>query len=167
MAFERLIEIADDLLNLEVATMTSSEGISLEPEVTPEEEAQLTAGVETLKTARQSLTQAISDAGGDSTPAVKAAKKELKSATQALVALQDSIGIFDPRNTFARILAKLGKTPKVELVAYSRFEIEGDSVSYISRDDANQDLVASHGKLVEASQQSRKALFEFVKDIVG
>jgi hypothetical protein len=57
---------------------------------------------------------------------------------------------------------------KLQLVAYSRFEIDSDA-SNIVRSDLTADdkvLLEAHTELVKAAQESRKAIFDFAKSLV-
>ena len=160
--FQRLINVAKDVTTLEVATTTSTAGVTLVPDLSEEQKTQ-------LETARQNLLQkrtALSQVQSSDEAAYQAAKAAVQDADTQLSDLQDAFGAFDPSNTFARILAQLGNSSAVNLVAYSRFELDGDAVNYISNDDAYQSLVKSHADLVASSQASRTALFNFVKDVV-
>jgi hypothetical protein len=49
-----------------------------------------------------------------------------------------------------------------ELVAYTRFELDGDAVNFISGDTANAPLIDKHTLLVTSALATRKALFESI-----
>jgi len=51
-----------------------------------------------------------------------------------------------------------------DLVGYSRFEIEGDTINYLNSDlgEGKKYLTDNHNTLVEGAQRTRKDLFEFV-----
>ena len=51
-----------------------------------------------------------------------------------------------------------------DLVGYSRFEIEGDTLNYLNSDlgDGKKYLTENHNTLVEGAQRTRKDFFEFV-----
>jgi len=48
------------------------------------------------------------------------------------------------------------------LVGYSRFELDGDSVNFVSQDESLADLVEEHKVMVSAAQEARKTLFDSV-----
>lgn len=55
------------------------------------------------------------------------------------------------------------------LVAYSKFELDGDSMNYTnsSLGEDKKYLLEAHSTLVEGSQKSRKDFFEFILKAVG
>ncbi|MEO1052181.1 MAG: hypothetical protein AAFX87_16230 [Bacteroidota bacterium] len=55
-----------------------------------------------------------------------------------------------------------------ELVGYSRFELEGDTINYINSDlgEDKTYLVEGHNALVEGAQTSRKDFFDFVRKVL-
>lgn len=48
------------------------------------------------------------------------------------------------------------------LVGYSRFELDGDSVNFINQDEGFASLVEEHKVMVSAAQEARKTFFEAV-----
>jgi hypothetical protein len=48
------------------------------------------------------------------------------------------------------------------LVGYSRFELDGDSVNFVSQDESLASLVEEHKVMVSAAQEARKTLFDSV-----
>ena len=54
------------------------------------------------------------------------------------------------------------------LVAYSRFEIEGDAMNYTNSDlgEEKKYLLDAHNSMVEGAQKSRKDFFEFVHKVI-
>jgi hypothetical protein len=62
---------------------------------------------------------------------------------------------------------KAALNTQLQLVAYSRFEIDSDA-SNIVRSNLTADdkvLLEAHTELVKAAQESRKAIFEFAKSL--
>lgn len=57
---------------------------------------------------------------------------------------------------------------KLELLAYSRFEIDADVASIVKSNLSaqDQDLLAAHNELVKTAQEARKSMLEFVKDLI-
>lgn len=70
------------------------------------------------------------------------------------------------KDVFKKI--KAGLTTST-LVGYSRFEVEGDAMSYINSDlgDNKKYLIDGHNSMVEGAQKSRKDFFEFVLKVLG
>ena len=54
-----------------------------------------------------------------------------------------------------------------ELVGYSRFEFEGDSINYVNNDPEVANLVDQHNNMVIAAQTSRQEFFDTVLRILG
>ena len=54
------------------------------------------------------------------------------------------------------------------LVAYSRFEVEGDAMNYTNSDlgEPKKYLIEAHNSMVDGAQKSRKDFFEFVLKVV-
>lgn len=55
------------------------------------------------------------------------------------------------------------------LVAYSRFEVEGDAMNYTNSDlgEGKKYLLEGHNSMVEGAQKSRKDFFEFVLKVIN
>ncbi len=166
-----LKDVVEDLVTLEVATLTnpSDKPIPLKRGLSDAEKAQLETAEAALTTAREELIKQIEtseDPADDKKrrKEIRAAKKVVKERKKSLEELKDALGIFDPKDIFSHIR---GRLTSAELVAYSRFELEGDSVSYVNNKQALQGIVASHKELVTASQQARKTLFETVGKFVS
>ena len=153
--FVKLKAAVKDVATLEVATLTSDTGLSLEHDMTDDQKTQLAdarTAVATTKTAYET----------NATPANKTA---LTQALDTLSDVEKSIGLYDPTNIFSRIQVALGTSSSVELVAYTRFELDGDSVNYINRE--NESLVGTHTQLVATARESRAALFNTVKSVIS
>ncbi|MGH1386407.1 hypothetical protein [Kordia sp.] len=54
------------------------------------------------------------------------------------------------------------------LVAYSRFEVDGDAMNYTNSDlgEGKKYLLDAHNGMVEGAQKSRKDFFEFVLKVI-
>jgi hypothetical protein len=76
-------------------------------------------------------------------------------------------------DTDAFKIKSLLRTPKaalnteLQLVAYSRFEIDSDASNIVRSNLTEEDkvLLEAHTELVKAAQESRKAIFEFAKSL--
>jgi hypothetical protein len=59
---------------------------------------------------------------------------------------------------------------QADLVAYTRFDLGGDAVSYVSKSEEVTALADTHALMVESALETRKALFntiiQIVKDLV-
>lgn len=57
---------------------------------------------------------------------------------------------------------------KLELLAYSRFEIDADVASIVKSNLTAQDqeLLTAHNELVKTAQEARKSMLGFVKDLI-
>ncbi len=59
---------------------------------------------------------------------------------------------------------------QANLVAYTRFDLSGDAVSYVSKNEEVAALADKHALMVESALETRKALFntiiQVVKDLV-
>lgn len=161
---EFLKDAAEDLLALEVATLTNPTDapIPLKRELSDDEQAKLTAAEQTVITKRAALVQLVSDDAGR--PEIRAARQALRDAKKAVSELKEALGVYNPKDIFSAIQSNL---TAAELVAYSRFEIEGDSVNFVNNKESLQDIAASHKDMVAASQEARKALFDTVKKFFG
>jgi hypothetical protein len=64
--------------------------------------------------------------------------------------------------------SKATLTTELQLVAYSRFEIDSDAANIVRSNLTEEDkvLLAAHTELVKAAQESRKAIFEFAKSLL-
>ncbi|TDF38217.1 hypothetical protein EYS14_11015 [Alteromonadaceae bacterium M269] len=162
MAFDRLKQIAEDLITLEVTTLTSVNNTPISLVADDIDDTPLVAAKNELSAAK---TQLVADIQAGDSATIKASKQKVKDAEGKIRDLEKALGVYDPKDIFSRIQGQLGTNENIQLVAYSRFEIEGDSVNYVNNNDALKGLVSSHGELVAASQESRKALFEFVRNL--
>ncbi len=163
-ALKFLKDAAEDLLALEVATLTNPTDapIPLKRELTDDEKAKLAAAEQAVTTKRAALVQLVSDEAGR--PQVREARKALRDAKKAVSELKDALGVYNPKDIFSAIQSNL---TAAELVAYSRFEIEGDSVNFVNNKESLKDIAASHKDMVAASQEARKALFDTVAKVFG
>jgi hypothetical protein len=59
---------------------------------------------------------------------------------------------------------------QADLVAYTRFDLGGDAVSYVSKSEEVTDLADKHALMVESALETRKTLFntiiQVIKDLV-
>ncbi len=157
-----LKDTVEDLVTLEVATLTNptDEKIPLKKELKDAEDAKLKAAEKDVSDARNKLITKITAADSDSKRKdIRNAKKVVKEKQKVLNELKDALGVFDPKDIFSHIRANL---TEAELVAYSRFELEGDSVNFINNKESLQGIAAAHKEMVGASQEARKALFDTV-----
>jgi len=67
------------------------------------------------------------------------------------------------QQVFEKIRTKLSGA---NLVAYTKYELDGDSINFISQKDELSDLVKEHSELVKSSLETRKALFGSVYAVV-
>lgn len=67
------------------------------------------------------------------------------------------------KDVFTKIRAKLSEA---ELVAYTKFEMDGDSVNFITQKNDLAVLVSKHSELVNSSLETRKALFTSIYNVV-
>lgn len=158
-----LKDVVEDLLALEVATLTNPTNtpIPLKRPLTDGQQTELTKAETNVSTKRDALVVLISS--GADRKDIRAARKALRVAKKGLDELKDALGVYNPKDIFSAIQ---GNLTEAELVAYSRFEIEGDSVNFVNNKESLKDIVASHKDMVAASQEARKALFNTVKDLV-
>lgn len=72
----------------------------------------------------------------------------------------------EQKNVFEQIRSNLTTST---LVAYSRYEVEGDAMNYTNADlgEDKKYLLDAHNAMVIGAQQSRKDFFEFVLDVVN
>lgn len=182
MSFKSLIlEVTEDLSSLEVATLTTRTGpLDLSVEISPDEEKKIEDAEERVKNARMELLEVLDtdelvsvtdteDAldTGEEEPLTKKQRKKkirnrkrsLREAQKQLDETKKAIGIYSPKDLFSKIRSKL---PSANLVAYSRFELEGDSTNFINSDPDVLGLVARHDYMVAASHEARKSLFTTV-----
>lgn len=162
-------EITDDLSSLEVATLTKLSGttgsLSLVKEVSPnsKEGKALSAAKATVLAKQDELLDVLALPLSEELDKkekrvkVREAKRSLREAERQLKETEKALGIYDPKDLFSKIRVAL---PKADLVAYSRFELEGDSMNFINSDPAVEQLVNKHHHMVAASQEARKALFD-------
>lgn len=152
-------EILEDLTTLEVATLTNHIATSLEIHTEPAEPAANSdlgiaiKGVEDMRKALLAQLKKNPTVRSD----IREAKRNLRIAEKQLEETQKALGIYDPKDLFSKIRAAL---PTANLVAYSRFELEGDSTNFINSHPDVQGLVGLHHHMVAASQEARKALFD-------
>ncbi|MFY0601655.1 MAG: hypothetical protein JXR03_18420 [Cyclobacteriaceae bacterium] len=157
---EKVKKIANDLATLEVATLTKvGSNLSLEKELKDAEKAELDRLTEAINTAHQELKDLREAEPPASQTDIDSAIDNLNNAQKELREKQESFGVFNPKDTFGIIKSQLVNT---DLVAYSRFELEGDSLNYISSNENLQGLVDQHKNMVEAAQASRTAFFDTV-----
>ena len=161
MDISKLTQAFDDITSLEVATVTSNDAISIQPQITGDNKTALDQLQQDVDTAKQELSTAVT--AGTTGDALTAAQTKVQNAKDALADKQKTLGVFDPKDTFTNIQAVIGTNTNVQLVAYSKFELGGDSLSYVTNNQELQSLVASHSKLVESSQASRAALVDTIK----
>ncbi len=160
-------EFTDDLSSLEVATLTKLTGrtgsLRLVEKPTAAQEETLKEFKEKVKTEQNKLLAVLAKPLGGAFDKkkkredIRAAKKVLREAERQLKETEKALGIYDPKDLFSKIRAAL---PDADLVAYSRFELEGDSMNFINSNPDVQSLVNSHHHIVAASQEARKALFD-------
>lgn len=65
---------------------------------------------------------------------------------------------------FSAVKASLTQS---NLVGYSKFELDGDSVNFVNQDAALASLVEEHEVMVTAAQEARKALFDSVFNAIS
>lgn len=166
MALDKLKDLAEDLTSLEVTTLTNTNNATISLNAELPAPNPLTQEYVTLSTLKSDVISAINPDGAPANnqdELIEQAKEAVKAQEKKIRDMEKALGVYDPKDIFSRIRKQLGTNEDVQLVAYSRFEIEGDSVNYINNNETVKNLVESHGKLVEASQQSRQALFEMVR----
>ncbi|BDD03791.1 hypothetical protein [Aureibacter tunicatorum] len=64
---------------------------------------------------------------------------------------------------FTKVQASLGSA---DLVAYTKYELDGDSVNFITQNENLTRLVNEHNELVKSSLETRKVLFNTIYDAV-
>ena len=64
---------------------------------------------------------------------------------------------------FTAIRAKLNQS---DLVAYTRFELDGDAVNFINNKEEMATLVEEHSIFVDSALETRKALFDTVLNTI-
>ena len=153
-------EILEDLTTLEVATLTThlnEESLTLdkEPE-NPAEDSDLGIAKKKVKSFRVKLLAELKKTNPERSD-IRKAKRALREAEKQLDETRKALGIYDPKDLFSKIRAAL---PSANLVAYSRFELEGDSTNFINNNSEVSGLVGMHHHMVAASQEARKALFD-------
>lgn len=172
VVLEFLKDAVEDLITLEVATLThpTDEAIPLKRTLDEGEQAKLDAVEADLNSAQNNLVDIISapvqndEENKQRRTNIRAQKKVVKEHKKIVDEIKDALGIYDPKDIFSKIRAKLDNA---ELVAYSRFELEGDSVNFINNKESLKDIAASHKDMVAASQEARKALFDMVSKAFG
>ncbi len=172
MDFKEWITTAvDDLVSLEVTTLTKKGALDLSlKKLEGSDKTAFDNAYKEVEDARKKLLTILktpptdSDTDGSAKKGkIRAQKKVLREAERQFDATKKALGIYDPKDIFSQVRSKL---MGADLVAYSRFELEGDSVSFINSDPEVQDLVAKHNELVTASQAGRKTLFETALRII-
>lgn len=160
-----LKDVVEDLATLEVVTLTNPAGGPLDLGIPDEDaDADIQEIVTKIKKERSALVTLIksdvpADNAGKKTRKtnIKNQRKVIKELDKELEQMREAKGIYKASEIFKVVKSKLTKG---QLVAYSRFELEGDSVSFITDDEQMSALTESHKDLVTASQEARKALFE-------
>ena len=161
-----LKDIVEDLATLEVVTLTNPAGETLDLDI-PDEKADpdIKAIVAKIDTERDELikvinsTESEADKKKERKTNIKNQRKVIKELDKELEQMREVKGIYKASEIFKVVKSKLTGG---QLVAYSRFELEGDSISFITDDEQLSALTESHKDLVTASQEARKALFETV-----
>ncbi len=81
--------------------------------------------------------------------------------------------IIEKENDKFKIKSLMDRAPtelfsKLQLIAYSRFEIDADASNIVKSGMTDEDkiLLEAHTEMVKAAQESRKAVFEFAKDLL-
>lgn len=158
--FENLVE---DLITLEVATLTStiSDSFSLKDDETKYQNQNYIDANTACETAKTDLLSEIGKP--DNNQKIRVAKRKLKQAQKNLELVKEALGIYDPKDIFSKVRAKLSDA---QLVAYSRFELEGDSINFINNNSDFAALNNQHKEFVAASQEARKALFDTVSKFI-
>ena len=153
--------ILEDLSSLEVATLTTSvKPLDLnDKKLSKAQDEDLKAANVNVENARKALLDAIksTEEKKKKRDKIRTAKDELREAKKQLDETRQALGLYDPKDLFSKIRAEL---PQADLVAYSRFELEGDSTNYINNNPAVESLVDKHDTMVAASQEARKAIFD-------
>ncbi len=167
-------EITDDLSSLEVATLTKLTGrtgsLSLVEKPTSDQQDTLDDAKAKVKAEQDNLLAVLAKPIPENLTKqkereekkkkrgeIRDAKGVLREAERQLKETEKALGVYDPKDLFSKIRAAL---PDAHLVAYSRFELEGDSMNFINSNPDVQSLVNSHHHIVAASQEARKALFD-------
>ncbi|WP_430817079.1 hypothetical protein [Carboxylicivirga sp. RSCT41] len=65
---------------------------------------------------------------------------------------------------FAKIRKNLGQA---DLVAYTKFELDGDAVNFVNKGDEVTALVDEHALMVKSALETRKTLFDTIFEAVG
>lgn len=160
-----ILDTVEDLVTLEVATLTNKENIPLElKDKIPKKQGDFgfeiyTTTKKAVETERGKLLEAIKTKVPKNThrDRIRETKKALREAEKQFDEVKRAIGVYDQKDIFSQIRVNLNSG---ELVAYSRFELEGDSISFVSSLDYVKDLIKEHKTMVAASQEARKALFD-------
>lgn len=162
-----LKEVAEDLTSLEVATFTNKANTDITingEDLTPAQKTTVEQAKQKLTTAQTELLTAYE---GGQKDIIKNKKQAVKQAEKNLSGIEDALGIYDPKDIFSRTRATISTDNNSVLVAYSRFEIEGDSLNFISNNERTKDLTTNHKEMVAAAQESRQALFDTVLKLAG
>lgn len=160
MAFN-IEEILEDLVTLEVATLTSDDGsIQLDQQTISEEDQKVINEVQAcVNDARKALMEAYQKGENDERDktAIKTARKAYKRASKDLNDVKQTLGVYNPKDIFSHIRSGLAQA---DLVGYSRFELEGDSVNFVSNKDSHASLYDMHKEFIKSAQASRSALLK-------
>lgn len=109
--------------------------------------------------------------------ALSGLKEKLESVVEDLATLEvatftgetveglDSVDSTSSKEIFSTIR---GQLTSATLVGYSRYELEGDVISYVNSDlgEEKKYLLDNHATLVEGGQKSRKELFDFFLSVL-
>ncbi|MGB0525843.1 MAG: hypothetical protein ACPGJS_22880 [Flammeovirgaceae bacterium] len=165
MAFS-IEEIVEDLITLEVATLTKDEGsIQLDKQTISAEDQEVIDEVQKhVNDARTTLMAAYKKVDGEELDSgtMKAARKAYRRARKDLNDVKQSLGVYNPKDIFSHIRAGLSQA---DLVGYSRFELEGDSVNFVSNKDSHTNLYTMHQDFVKSAQASRSSLIKLARSI--
>ena len=153
----------EDLITLEVATITNAtDQFTLTTKLTDAQKKKLKEYEDKVDAARTALISEIdkdvpNEKKKDKRQRIRGAKDVLKEAEKQLSEVQKGLGVNDPKDIFGTIRTKLTDG---NLVAYSRYELEGDSINFVNSNPAVQELTQLHKEMVASSQEARKALFQ-------
>jgi len=155
-----------DLATLEVATLTNSAGVSLgveelsvdQKKAKKEADSKVVKAIDNLVIAVSLPESTVAEKETKETK-VAEARKVYKEVTRIKRDVYDAIGAYNPGKIFPKIKESLNDA---SVVAYSRFELDGDSINFISNNESHKNLIMQHKEFVSASKESRKELFDTV-----
>ena len=152
-----ILDTIEDLATLEVATLTNKAEIPLDltDKIVEDPDGNLKSAQKKVDNSKKELLKLLNESA--ERDKIRKKKVALKTAEKQLDEIKRTMGIYDPKDIFSKIRSQLNEG---ELVAYSRFEIEGDSINYVSSLDYVKELIKEHKNMVAASQEARKALFD-------